>query len=110
MDSRKLYESLKKSQEKKGFFFNCDTKRTMELIEGLAVNAGRYGYISCPCRLASGERDEDKDIICPCDYRDADVEEFGTCYCALFVSGEYKEKDVSRIKVPERRPPELMPF
>lgn len=110
MDPQVLYEKLKASQEKKGYFMNADLKRTMELIEGLIVNINRYGYMSCPCRLASGEREDDKDIICPCDYRDPDVDEFGACYCALFVSPEKKDDDVSHIKVPERRPADLMPF
>ena len=30
--------------------------------------------------LASGKKEEDLDIICPCDYRDADVVDYGVCY------------------------------
>ncbi|MEM3551946.1 MAG: ferredoxin-thioredoxin reductase catalytic domain-containing protein [Candidatus Bathyarchaeia archaeon] len=40
---------------------------------------------SCPCRLASGILELDRDIICPCDYRDLDVAEFGACYRGLYV-------------------------
>ena len=68
------------------------------------MNDARYGYPSCPCRLASGEKDEDLDIICPCDYRDADVVEFDACYCGLYVSKEAAEGKKKIGKIPERRP------
>ncbi len=104
MDSNKLYEILKKVQEPKGFFFNADKKLVLELLEGLQANKERYGYMSCPCRLGFGDRETDADIICPCRYRDADVAEYGTCYCNLYVSKEWNEGIVAHAYVPERRP------
>jgi len=100
----KLYENLKKIQEPKGYYFNKDRKTVFELLEGLIVNKDRYGYMACPCRLASGERDDDKDIICPCVYRKPDVEEYGSCYCNLYVSKEWDEGKIEKEYVPERRP------
>ncbi|MFW5635212.1 MAG: ferredoxin-thioredoxin reductase catalytic domain-containing protein [Thermodesulfobacteriota bacterium] len=91
MDAEKLYEQLKKIQEAKGYHFNQDKERTLELLEGLITNKERYGYMVCPCRLAAGDRDHDKDIICPCVYRAPDVEEYGSCYCNLYVSREWNE-------------------
>jgi ferredoxin-thioredoxin reductase catalytic subunit/glutaredoxin len=99
-----LYERLKKINEPKGYLFNKDKKRTLELIEGLIVNKNRYGYMACPCRLAADDRDFDKDIICPCDYREPDVEEYGSCYCNLYVSEDWNEGRISHEYVPERRP------
>jgi len=84
--AEELYERLKRVNEPKGYFFNKDQQTTMELIEGLLTNKERYGYMCCPCRLASGDRVADRDIICPCDYREPDVAEYGACYCALYVS------------------------
>lgn len=101
-----LYEQLKKIQEPKGFFFNKDRERVDELLEGLLTNKGRYGYMACPCRLACGNREKDKDIICPCVYRRPDVEEYGSCYCNLYVSKEWNEGKIPHAYVPERRPPE----
>lgn len=106
MDPRDLRERLRRLQEPQGYFFNRDEARTLELLEGLLVNVDRYGYMSCPCRLASGDRDRDADIICPCAYREADVREYGSCYCGLYVSREWNEERVPRVYVPERRPPE----
>lgn len=108
MNLQDLYEQLKKVQEPKGFFFNKDRQRVNELLEGLAKNKERYGYMACPCRLASGDREKDRDIICPCEYRKADVTDFGSCYCNLYVSQEWNEEKIEIQYVPERRPPEKM--
>ena len=110
MDAGELYQKLKKVQEPKGYYFSDDRERVMELLEALLVNKARYGYMVCPCRLASGDRDNDRDIICPCDYREPDVAEFGSCYCNLYVSKAWNEEKIDRAYVPERRPPEKMFF
>ena len=108
MDVEKLYGMLKKSQEAKGYFFNIDKPRVFDLLTALLLNKERYGYMACPCRLASGDKENDKDIICPCVYRSPDVEEFGSCYCNLYVSSQWNENKISHEYVPERRPPEKM--
>jgi ferredoxin-thioredoxin reductase catalytic subunit len=105
----KLYEMLKKAQEPKGYYFNRDKQRVFELLEALLVNKNRYGYMSCPCRLASGDREKDKDIVCPCVYRAPDVEAYASCYCNLYVSRAWNEKKIRHVYVPERRPPEKSP-
>jgi ferredoxin-thioredoxin reductase catalytic subunit len=102
----KLYEMLKKVQESKGFFFNKDNERVFDLLGALLINKNRYGYMCCPCRLASGDKEKDRDIICPCVYRADDVEEFGSCYCNLYVSSEWNEGKIEVAYIPERRPPE----
>ena len=110
MNAQQLLNALKKVQEPKGFFFSSDTERVNELLEALLKNKERYGYMACPCRLASGDREADRDIICPCEYRAADVSEFGSCYCNLYVSKEWNENKLPHVYVPERRPPEKMGF
>ena len=74
-----------------GYHLNPDPEFLKNLLEGLKQNEERYGYPSCPCRLASGEFEFDRDITCPCDYRNPDVEEYGYCYCALYVRKEIYE-------------------
>jgi ferredoxin-thioredoxin reductase catalytic subunit len=110
MNVEQLYEQLKKNQEPKGYFFNTDKALVLELLEALLTNKERYGYMACPCRLASGDRDNDKDILCPCDYRAPDVEEFGSCYCSLYVSADWNKGKIEKQYIPERRPPEKMFF
>lgn len=53
-NSEQLYETLRKIQEPKGYYFNHDKNLVMELLDALIVNKDRYGYMACPCRLASG--------------------------------------------------------
>jgi ferredoxin-thioredoxin reductase catalytic chain len=103
-EAEKLYEMLKKVQEPKGYFFNKDRARVFDLLEALLINKNRYGYMCCPCRLALGDKEKDRDIICPCVYREADVEEFGSCYCNLYVSSDWNEGKIPESYIPERRP------
>ncbi|MBC7359164.1 MAG: ferredoxin:thioredoxin reductase [Desulfacinum sp.] len=105
MTARELYEKLKPIQEAKGYQFNKDLEgTTLPLLESLLVNKERYGYMVCPCRLASGDREKDRDIICPCVYREPDVAEYGSCYCGLYVSAAWNAGTVPHVVVPERRP------
>jgi ferredoxin-thioredoxin reductase catalytic chain len=76
----KVYQQLRQEAETHGYYLNPDVPFTKELVRGLLVNEKRFGYQACPCRLADGNKDEDLDIICPCDYRDADVVEHGACF------------------------------
>jgi len=88
----------------RGYHLNPEENFLRDLLEGLKKNEERYGYPSCPCRLASGDFDLDKDIICPCDYRDPDVEEFGNCYCGLYVRKDVFEGRTPVASIRERRP------
>jgi ferredoxin-thioredoxin reductase catalytic subunit len=98
-----LFERLKKEAEASGYYLNPDGDFTKELIRGLIFNQKRYGYGSCPCRLSEGDKWKDLDIICPCDYRDPDLSEFGACYCALYVSQGVLKRGKQLEPVPERR-------
>ncbi len=91
-----------------GYYLNPDPDFLNDLLEGLKQNEERYGYPSCPCRLAIGKFEFDRDIICPCDYRDPDAEEYGHCYCALYVRKDVFEGRKPTGPIPERRPKEKM--
>ena len=104
-DVDRMYLLLKKEAESGGYRFNTDVEFTRNLVRGLLKNQQRYGYRACPCRLASGKREDDLDIICPCDYRDPDIADFGACYCALYVSDAIARGQQQVAPVPERRPP-----
>lgn len=100
-----LYAKLNKEAEEGGYHLNPDIAFTKDLIKGLLVNEKRYGYWNCPCRLASGNKQEDLDIICPCDYRDPDLDGYGYCYCSLYVTGTVLRGEKKISSIPERRPP-----
>lgn len=100
-------ENIKKRVENdakaNGYYLAPDPEMLQDLLEGLLKNEQRYGYPSCPCRLASGKLELDRDIICPCDYRAPDINDYGQCYCALYVNKEVHEKKAIQ-QIPERRP------
>ena len=86
-----------------GYYLTPQADLLQMFIEGLKINEDRYGYASCPCRLATGSLEIDRDIICPCDYRDPDVAQYGACYCRLYVNKAVFESQ-NLPEVPERRP------
>jgi ferredoxin-thioredoxin reductase catalytic chain len=86
-----------------GYYLTPQPELLQGFLEGLKTNEDRYGYPVCPCRLSSGNFEFDRDIICPCDYRDPDVAQYGSCYCRLYVTKQvYESKNLP--EVPERRP------
>ena len=102
-DVNRFYEKSKEEAEAFGYHLNPDEAFTKELLESILINQDRYGYGACPCRLASGIKEEDLDIICPCDYRDPDLDEFGACYCGLYISSEVLHGEKKLTSIPERR-------
>jgi ferredoxin-thioredoxin reductase catalytic subunit len=100
------YERLNADTEAGGYHLNPDVEFTKQLVRGLLVNERRYGYRNCPCRLASGNKEADLDIVCPCDYRDPDLTDYDACYCGLYVSGAALRGEKLIGSIPERRPPE----
>ena len=101
----RFYEKLNREAESGGYHLNPDEEFTRELVKGLITNTNRYGYQACPCRLALGNEEDDRDIVCPCDYRDPDLGEYGTCYCGLYVVQAILDGERQISSIPERRPP-----
>lgn len=99
----KLHKKLDREAEASGYHLNPDKEHTLGLVEGLIKNEKRYGYWACPCRLADGKKEEDLDMICSCDYRDQDLNEYGMCYCGLYVSQRFLDGKTSVPPIPERR-------
>ena len=100
-----LYISREREARAGGYSLNPDREDTLALMEGLVTNTKRYGYPSCPCRMAEGKKEADLDIICPCDYRDPDLNDHGACYCGLYVTQAWIGQGKQHAVVPERRPP-----
>ncbi len=96
---------IRSEAEASGYRLNPDDALVEALVESLLVNEARYGYWACPCRLADGSIDRDRDIVCPCDYRDEDLLEWSACYCGLYVSLAIANGSAELQPVPERRPP-----
>jgi ferredoxin-thioredoxin reductase catalytic chain len=103
-DVEKKYLVLDREAREGGYHLGPDKEFITKLVRGLLTNEARYGYPACPCRLSRGIKTEDLDIICPCDYRDPDLDQYGACYCSLYVSDAILSKSQALIPVPERRP------
>ena len=102
-DTEKFVSMVAKKQ---GWELHPDKEFLKMLYEGLTENWNRYGYYSCPCRDASGDKEKDKDMCCPCDYCVPDQEEFGHCYCGLYITKKYAATGKIPGYIPERRPEE----
>ena len=95
---------IKQVAEKRNWNIHPNNDETLDLlVDGLTTNFNRIGYFNCPCRDTEEDIKIDRDIICPCDYAQPDIDEFGRCYCALYFDPKY---DFSRSieMIPERRP------
>ena len=64
---------------------NPDKKVVEEVLVGLTANQKKYGKRYCPCRIVSGNAEEDAKKICPCFWRKEEVERDGHCLCNLFI-------------------------
>lgn len=87
----------------RGWRLNPDPQHLQDVFEGLMSNRRRYDYYLCPCRDGSGDRDSDADVICPCLYAQADLEEHGHCYCGLFLDPRFAASAGAVQPIPERR-------
>jgi ferredoxin-thioredoxin reductase catalytic subunit len=97
-------EKLRKEGFAGGYNLNPNLEDLKMVIEGYLENQNKYGYPGCPCRLNSGNYEDDKDIVCPCDYRDDDIVEFGSCYCSLYVDDKIAAGKKDATAIPDRRP------
>jgi len=100
----KRFDELNQQAAKNGYHLNPDNELVMSLVQGLVANKIRYGEEVCPCRLMKGSIEDNLDIVCPCDYRDEDLAEYGSCFCGLYVSDELLKNGGPKTQTPERRP------
>ncbi len=103
---KKVRQRAEKDAKSHGYYLNPDSQFLEVLLKGLMQNEDRYGYPSCPNRLSTGKFEFDRDIICPCDYREPDIKEYGYCYCALYVRKDVFEGKIPIHQIPDRRPTE----
>jgi thioredoxin len=70
--------------EKNGFRLNPDREAVVRLVRGLLENEKKCGARYCPCRRITGNPDEDRPKICPCQWHRQEIEKDGHCFCGLF--------------------------
>jgi len=77
----KEYEEYAKSNN---FSLNLDKKIVENIVKALLDREKKLGARYCPCRRVTGDKEEDKKIICPCIYHKDEIEKDGHCHCNLF--------------------------
>ena len=84
-----IEEIIKKYEDyaaQTGFKLNENRKIVIGIINGLLDREKKFGEKYCPCRRITGDKEEDKKIICPCIYHKEEIEKDGHCHCNLFVT------------------------
>lgn len=81
-----IRERLEKYVTGKSFGFNPDSKTVDTILGAMAKKKEKFGEEYCPCRVLSGDKKKDADIICPCIYHLAELEADGFCHCHLFTT------------------------
>src|SRR5665811_2638215 len=62
--AKKIKDWAGRYSEKKGFELNPDEERVDDVAKGLAVRQEKFGKRYCPCRIITGDAEEDRKIIC----------------------------------------------
>lgn len=85
MDKETLKQSMRKYAELQGFLLQPDEKLLDSILTGLLKREEKFGFRYCPCRMVTGDKEKDKNIICPCIYHKDEVKNDGFCKCRLFL-------------------------
>ncbi len=83
-DIEKTIKQYEKYAEENGFKLNPEKNVVNGIAKGLLANEKRYGERYCPCRRVKGNKEEDKNKICPCQWHKKEIEKQGHCLCQLF--------------------------
>ena len=85
MNKEELRKSSQEHADEKGFLLQPDEKILDMILTGLLRNKEKHGLLYCPCRRVTGDKEEDKKIICPCIYHEDEVNNDRHCKCFLFL-------------------------
>ena len=78
-------ERAKEYAQETGIKTNPNSEIVKGIIKGLFKNKQTKGEFYCPCRMPSGNKKKDEELICPCVFHRGEIEIEGKCRCFLFV-------------------------
>ena len=81
---KKQHRWIVKYCAQKNYALNPSLMMSKNLEVWLSEMEATFGKRYCPCFEPSGDAVLDKKMCCPCEYIDDEIEEYGTCHCALF--------------------------
>ena len=85
MEKETLIENCQEYARENGFSLNPDKTAVERIVRGLLESEKKHGFQYCPCRRVTGNKEEDKKNICPCQFHISELEKDGRCLCGLFV-------------------------
>lgn len=85
MEKEVLRKNIMKEGEKFGYVFSKDKKRVGQILDLLLMKKEKAGEHYCPCRVLTGDKKKDEEIICVCKPVRLKKED---CKCGLFVKKE----------------------
>lgn len=81
-----LRQRLEKYLEGKSYRLNPETETLNAILGAILKRREKFGEDYCPCRRVTGDKEQDKAIICPCIYHEDELAKDGACHCQLFTS------------------------
>ena len=91
--AKKQQRWLEKYCEKKNYALNPSWMMLTNLKSNLCEMEATFGKRYCPCFEPSGDEVLDKKMMCPCEFIDDEIAEYGTCHCALFGPTDLSKAD-----------------
>lgn len=81
---KKQNKWIQKYTTQKNYALNPSWMMTTNLEIWLSEMEATFGKRYCPCFEPSGDAQLDKKMLCPCEFIEDEIKEYGTCHCALF--------------------------
>jgi len=82
----KTWQKFVDAQANGEFILNPQKDRVLRLAKGVLENEKNHGLKYCPCRLTTGDKIQDLELVCPCNFKIQKTwKEIGECWCSLFV-------------------------
>ena len=85
---KKQHKWIVKYTAQKNYALNPSWMMSTNLEIWLSEMEATFGKRYCPCFEPSGDAKLDKQMMCPCEFIDDEIKEYGTCHCALFGSAD----------------------
>ena len=81
---KKQHRWIVKYAAQKHYALNPSWMMSTNLEIWLSEMEATFGKRYCPCFEPSGDAALDKRMLCPCEFIEDEIEEYGSCHCALF--------------------------
>lgn len=84
VEVKKQGKWMQKYIKKNNYALNPNLMMTTNLKVWVSEMEATFGKRFCPCFEPSSDNELNKKMMCPCEYVEDEIKEYGTCHCALF--------------------------